>query len=39
MTVLRIFSSNKENELILITKNSILKYDLKGGKVLGQYQI
>jgi coatomer subunit alpha len=36
MTLLRLFSSAQENELILTTKDSVLKYDLKAGKTLGQ---
>jgi hypothetical protein len=36
ITLLRIFSSFSEDELILTTKDSVLKYDLKASKVLGQ---
>lgn len=36
MTLLRLFSSGQENELILTTKDAVLKYDLKAGRVLGQ---
>lgn len=36
MTLLRLFSSAQENELILTTSEAVLKYDLKAGRVLGQ---
>lgn len=36
MSLLRVFSSSKENELILTTNDSVLKYDLKAGRVTGQ---
>jgi len=36
MTLLRLFSAAQENQLILTTKDAVLKYDLKAGKVLGQ---
>lgn len=39
MEILKLFSSSKENELIISTVNSVLKYDLKGGKVLGKVDI
>lgn len=39
MQILRLFSSTNENELIIATLDSVLKYDLKGGKVLGQAEV
>ena len=39
MQILRLFSSKNESELIISTSNAVLRYDLKGGKVLGQTEI
>ena len=39
MQILRLFNSTQEHELIITTVDSVLKYDLKGGKVLGQLEI
>ena len=39
MQILRLFNSSQEHELIITTSDSVLKYDLKGGKVLGQLEV
>ena len=37
--ILRLFNSAHENELIITTVGSVLRYDLKGGKVVGQAEV
>ena len=39
MQIQRLFNTTKENELIISTVNSVLRYDLKGSRVLGQVEI
>lgn len=39
MQILRLFTSSEENQLIIATSDSVLKYDLKEGKVLGQFEV
>ena len=39
MQIQRLFSSLHEQELIITTSNSVLKYDLKGNKVIGQAEL
>lgn len=39
MQILRLFNSRNEFELIISTSNSVLRYDLNGGKVLGQAEV
>ena len=39
MQIQRLFSASREYELIIVTSNSVLKYDLKGNKVLGQAEL
>lgn len=39
MKIQRIFNTTHENELIISTNNSVLRYDLKGSRVLGQVEI
>lgn len=39
MQILRLFSSNEQNQIVITTLDSVLKYDLKGGRVLGQVEI
>lgn len=39
MQILRLFSSRNEFELLIATSASVLRYDLNGGKVLGQAEV